>query len=376
MTSLRFRTGEFAIARPYRTVSVIIPTFNRAHQLHHAIDSALGQTYAPDEIIIVDDGSTDDTASVAARYGDKVRYVVQENAGVSSARNHGAALASSDLVAFLDSDDMWQPRKLAVQVAALNAAPAAGWCISGCDVIGLDNEKITGKHGWSSVFKVFDEARMQPREFFEAHFAEVTAEEGDNRHSVYEGDAWSPLFLGNFVLPSSALISRNLFTRVGGFDPALRLAEETEFFHRLAAAARLVVVPDALVGYRVSDSGSLTSPANTVKLIDNALASLDKARALRDARGPTEAYYKRGRQALLRNRAYAELSMKDGRNARKAIREAWSSGAPWDRRSLAIYGLSLVPAPALEMMHRLKKRAMGAERDTRKARNNVAALIS
>jgi GT2 family glycosyltransferase len=217
---------------------------------------------------------------------------------------------------------------------------------------------------------------MEPREFFETHFAEVTAEEGDTRHSVYEGDAWSPLFLGNFALTSSALISRNLFTRVGGFDPSFHFAGEIEFFHRLAAAARLVIVPDALVGHRESGSDTLESPADTIRFTDNALVSLEKARSLRDARGPTETYYRRGRQALLRTRAYAELSKKDGRGARKAIREAWSSGAPRDWLSLAIYGLSLVPAPALQMITRLRERAVSAGWDYRKSRRSVAALIS
>jgi len=361
------------MARSFRTVSVIIPTYNRAHQLHRAIDSVLAQTYQTQEIIVVDDGSTDDTASVVARYDHKVRYVRQANAGVSTARNHGASLGGSDLLAFLDSDDVWKPEKLAVQIAALNVAPAAGWCISGCNPVGGDEEIKPGQDGWTAVFPVFREVNMTAETFFTTHFSRLSANVSGIGHAMFEGDAWAPLFLGNFVLPSSAVVDRNLFMRLSGFDTGIKLGEESEFFHRLAAAARVVIVPEPLVDYQMPESGSLTSSINTVQLVDNALDSLEKARALRDADGLSELYYRRGRQALLRTRAYASLSMKNGRGARRTIREAWSAGAPKDGWSLAIYGLSLVPAPALGALHQLKRLVWETVRASRTTRRTLSA---
>jgi len=92
--------------------SVIIPAYNSESTLARAIDSILAQNYPAHEIIVIDDGSTDGTADVAARYGQKLRYIRQENAGVSSARNHGAQVASGDWLAFLDADDWYYPDRL------------------------------------------------------------------------------------------------------------------------------------------------------------------------------------------------------------------------------------------------------------------------
>lgn len=354
---------------------MIIPTWNRAHQLREALDSALAQTSSPYEIIVVDDGSTDETANVVSDYREKTRYVFQSNAGVSAARNNGAGQATGELLAFLDSDDTWHPEKLSVQLAALDAAPAAGWSITGCDVIGRDGQVISGKSGWTSVFRLFDETGTDPDEFLSRHFQKLSATVEGRNQTIFTGDAWPPLFLGNFALPSSAIIFRDLFIRIGGFDTDFRLAEETEFFHRLASAAPVALIPQALVGYRVSDSGSLTSPANTVKLIGNALLSLDRAHALRNASGPSESYYQQGRRALLRHKAYAELSMKNGRGARRTVREAWAAGSPKDVWTLAIYGLSLAPGRVLDVLHRLKLRASRFAQASRTVRHSPSALL-
>src|SRR6478735_6137584 len=96
-------------------VSVIIPTYNYGRFLRHALRSALDQTVTPLEIIVVDDGSTDETPDVVASFGEKVRYIRQENSGVCVARNRGVADSTGKLIAFLDADDIWEPEKLAKQ---------------------------------------------------------------------------------------------------------------------------------------------------------------------------------------------------------------------------------------------------------------------
>ena len=98
-------------------VSVIIPTYNYGRFIAETIESALGQTLLPHEVIVVDDGSTDETAEVVASFGERVRYIYQENAGVCAARNRGVAASSGDLIAFLDADDIWEPTKLEKQAA-------------------------------------------------------------------------------------------------------------------------------------------------------------------------------------------------------------------------------------------------------------------
>ncbi|MBI3801341.1 MAG: glycosyltransferase family 2 protein [Deltaproteobacteria bacterium] len=104
-------------------ISCIVPVFNGERYLQEATDSILHQTYRPLEIIIVDDGSTDGTAAVAASYGEQIIYLWQANAGPAAARNLGLSAAHAEFVAFLDADDLWQPEKLAQQVARFAARP-------------------------------------------------------------------------------------------------------------------------------------------------------------------------------------------------------------------------------------------------------------
>jgi glycosyltransferase involved in cell wall biosynthesis len=338
-----------------RAISVVIPTYNRAHQIGGAIESVLLQTHNAHEIIVVDDGSKDETAAACRRFGSAVRYVLQPNAGVSAARNHGASLATGDLLAFLDSDDIWHPEKLALQVAALEACPTAGWSITDCFVIDANGEILHGS-GWTAVFSIIQELGVSARAFFEQYFEPRILAPEDRSFHAFVGDAWTPLFLGNFALPSSAMIRRSLFEKSGGFDETFRLAEETEFFHRIAAAAPVVIIMEPLVGYRAATSGSLTSPLNTSKLIHNALASIDRASKLRAQKSSmADRNYRQGRQALLKKRAYAELSMHNRAGARAAIREAWQAGAPKGIWSLAVYALSLCPVTLLDALHRLKR---------------------
>jgi len=112
------------------TISIIIPTYNRAHLINRAISSALAQCAADDEVIVVDDGSTDNTAEVVATFGDAVQYVRVPNGGAGSARNVGIKLATKDLVAFLDSDDEWFPHKLDLQRRMMDAQPNVLYCFS------------------------------------------------------------------------------------------------------------------------------------------------------------------------------------------------------------------------------------------------------
>lgn len=111
-------------------VSCVIPVHNTERYLGDAIDSALAQTYRPVEIIVIDDGSVDDTPKVIAGYGDRVIAARQENAGAPSARNHGLRLAQGEFVAFLDADDLWHKEKLAIQTEFLEQHPDVGYCLA------------------------------------------------------------------------------------------------------------------------------------------------------------------------------------------------------------------------------------------------------
>lgn len=112
------------------SISCIVPVYNGARFIGEALDSILAQTLPPAEVIVVDDGSTDDTAEVVSAYAGRVTYHRQANAGPASARNHGINLASGDFLSFLDADDLWSPNKLERQMSALERNPNAGICIT------------------------------------------------------------------------------------------------------------------------------------------------------------------------------------------------------------------------------------------------------
>jgi glycosyltransferase involved in cell wall biosynthesis len=137
-------------------ISLIIPTYNRCAPLKRALNSVLQQTLAPDEIIVVDDGSTDDTATMIKKDFPHVTYLWQENKGVSAARNKGIQHAKSEWLAFLDSDDTWLANKLTLQAQALAQAPTIKvchteeiWIRNGIRVNAMNKHKKTG--GW--IFK-------------------------------------------------------------------------------------------------------------------------------------------------------------------------------------------------------------------------------
>lgn len=104
-------------------ISCIVPVFNGERYVSETLDSILAQTYRPLELIVADDGSTDGTAAVVARYGEPVRYLWQSNQGPAAARNLGVSAAQGEFVAFLDADDLWHPEKLTRQMARFHARP-------------------------------------------------------------------------------------------------------------------------------------------------------------------------------------------------------------------------------------------------------------
>ena len=248
---------------------MIIPTYNRRDLLPRAIDSVLAQTRRIDEIIVVDDGSTDGTADMLqARYGERVKHVWQSNAGVSAARNHGLRLARGRYLALLDSDDEWLPEKTALQVAFLESRPDFGMVV--CDV-----ERIDGDYRHIDVF---------------------------HRRDVIREDGWALRWLlhNPALVPASVMLRRQVVDQLGGFDETLRTAEDLEFHLRVARHWPIGVVEQALVRAMRGHEG-LSAASSTyddyVRVVEAAVASargalddgeLDAALAgtyLRNARG-------------------------------------------------------------------------------------------
>jgi len=223
-------------------VSVVIPTYNRVHCLAAAIDSALAQTHPAIEVVVIDDGSSDGTeALVAGRYRRdvRVRYAWQANAGVVAARNRGLAMVQGDYVAFLDSDDWWQPWKIAVQLAALAQFPAAGMVWSDMQAIDADGAVIGerylrtmyGAYGWyPRVADLFPDSRT------------VATPVGPA--PAHCGEIYSQMLMGPLVHTSTMMLTRPCLDRVGGFDPAMAPSGEDFDFHLRTAREGPVVLVD------------------------------------------------------------------------------------------------------------------------------------
>jgi len=189
-------------------VSIVMATYNRAGYLPECLDSLLAQTVAAVEIVLVDDGSEDDTAQVAARYGDRVRYLYQANAGKAAAVNLALAHCSGDWVWLFDDDDVATPNAIETRLAAASAMPEAGVIFSP-HFLGSDAPDGTIVRG---------RLYMPPRPAHEAFFLEVMA--------------------NCFFHLNSCLVSRTLYERIGGFDKGLLRGQDYDVQIRLARIAR------------------------------------------------------------------------------------------------------------------------------------------
>lgn len=208
------------------TVSAIIPVYNGKDVICSAIDSIISQTRPADEIIIIDDGSTDSTEAVVARYGDAVRYIRQDNAGPAAARNHGIRCANSDLVAFLDSDDVWLPDKLQKQVSALLHDDTIGLVASGY------------------VFCSKDMQNKRPH----------VVEKLDKRLI-----SCSDLLGENYIGTSTVVVRRECFHKVGFFDESMHFGEDWNMWLRIARHYHVAYVALPLCNYREHESSISSS---------------------------------------------------------------------------------------------------------------------
>lgn len=193
-------------------ISAIIPTFNRASLVCEAVESVLVQTLPVQEIMVVDDGSTDDTSERLKEFGDRIKIIRQENRGISAARNAGIENTTGDWLAFLDSDDVWKPNKLARQTEYLQ--DFAGYKICYTD------EEWRKNGQWFNPKKV---------------------------HQKYSGDIYRYAVIRCFVSASSILMHRRLFDQHGLFDEALPACEDYDLWLRLAAHERFLLLPEKLV---------------------------------------------------------------------------------------------------------------------------------
>ena len=224
-------------------VSVIIPTYNSGHFVSAAIQSALAQTYQPLEVIVVDDGSTDDTKERISAWEGSIHYVRQPNRGPAAARNRGITLARGDLIAFLDADDVWLPQKLQKQVELLRHRPEAGMVHSALYYWneGTDNREVR-----------------------------------NDSHSEKHGHCYQSFFDRCGVTPSTIIVRREVLARIGGFDESIRRpsTEDYDLCFRIARYYELAYIDEPLILYRLH---AANGSKNTATLLESQLYVLEKA---------------------------------------------------------------------------------------------------
>jgi len=282
-----------------------------------AIDTALAQTRRIDEIVVVDDGSSDGTGdALRARYGERIRYAWQANAGVSAARNHGMRIARGRYFALLDSDDEWLPEKTERQLALLEARPDLGMVL--CDV-----QRVDASGAPIDVLR--------------------------RRDTIHEdGPALRWVIHNPALAPASAILRREVFDDIGGFDESLRTAEDIDFHLRVARRWPIGVVEAPLVRAMRGHDG-LSAESSTyddyVRVVERAIGD---ARGLVDDgeldRALASTYARNARGMLIRGRWSDALHL-----AGRAWRLAPDTGA---RREV----LQLAPFAARRMLRQLLPR--------------------
>lgn len=221
-------------------VSVVIATYNMAKYLGEAVESVLSQTYTNVEIIIVDDGSTDDTSALVTRWANdrRVRCIRQRNLGQSRAKNQGISLAAGEYVAFLDADDRWTPRKLEQQIVLFNEHPDVAVVYSDKQLIDEYGDKLKG-----------GEAKCP------------------------QGRITSDLLVDNYVNFGSAVVRREVLEEFGGFDETLPMSIDYDLWLRISTVYEFRCVEEPLLEYRIW-SGQMSH--KTLERSDCVLAILDK----------------------------------------------------------------------------------------------------
>ena len=286
-------------------VSVVIPTFNHGHLVEQAVASVFAQSYPNTELIVIDDGSTDDTRERLASFDGSLRYVHQENRGLSTARNAGIALAKGEFIALLDADDRWMPEKIARQVAVFKEQDQVG-------VVSCWGLQV------SSDGKELGPSKRYP----------CAGEKGLRR-----------LLQGNCVSGgSNAVVKKECFEKLGGFDESLTSSEDWDMWLRIVPFYPIQVVEAQLVLVRQGEI-NMSAPRNCDRMLQNEITVLEKFFRSHPSL-PEGSRSWRSKALSERYVAAAWASVEDGRvsKARRYIRQAFFADprALVDRRRLGL----------------------------------------
>ena len=297
-------------------VTVVIPAYNAAKYLIESLDSVLAQSFGDFEVIVVDDGSTDETPEILTPYLDVIRYIRTENRGPSSARNLAIRESRGELIAFQDADDVWLPEKLALQVELLEARPGLGVAFTGSE-------------------------RFNERETLDCNLTTGSP--------VPSGWVFDELLSRHFIALSTVVVRRSCLDAVGGFDESLVGAEDYNLFLRLAHSYQFGLVSKVLVRKRCHDEGL---SEDLESMYRDEIANLDQIADLfpnahiRTARLKAEIHLRFGRYYFTRS---------DYQKARRCfVRALRQPASPWE--ALVYLAVSTLPGRLRAWLISLKRR--------------------
>lgn len=316
-------------------VSVVIAAYNAAPWLAQTLRSVAMQVHAADEIIVVDDGSTDATAAIAVTHGARVIRIA--NGGVSAARNCGIRAARHEWIALLDADDLWSPQKLARQVSAIELDPHAA-------IVSCDHYQFADS-GAVRMPSLFDTRRDRWR-----RLQPVALASGIFR---FAGMGCGLIAFGQALFPSTLMVRRALALDIGGFDVELRRCEDYEFLLRALAHGDLLVVDEPLMGYRQHPQGlSGNAEAMTQALVR--MGECLAAHPERYAPGAALAFAPRLHEALVESAAF-HLGRREVGPTRELLARAGAirHGSRWWSVAFA----TCLPSVAVDALSALRRRS-------------------
>lgn len=297
-------------------VSVVIPSYNTADYIVAAIESVFDQSYSDYEIIVIDDGSTDNLKEVLEPYMDRIRYHYQENKGLAGARNTGMRLANGEYITYLDADDIWLEDNLQIKCNLLDSHPDVDAISS--DFCVFNNNGIMHERGITKSFPFFRRTQQTFADIFST-VETITTPKG-NTVRFYYGNIFDKLIFGNFILPTSVVYRKSSGERTGEYREELRNQEDYEYWLRYTQHCSFGYVDEVLAKYR-RHSKQLTDHSKIEEMFTNIIGIVRQYKDYLYNANKHSIYNKRMADLLV-NFSKVQINKNDKKKARELLFES------------------------------------------------------
>lgn len=317
-------------------ISVIIPTFNKAFLLKEAIDSVLSQTFQDFEIIVVDDGSTDNTREIVARISDsRIVYHFQRNEGVNRARNKGIEISKGEYLAFLDHDDIWLPFKLELQMGCMERHREIDFVFSNFNALIDETKKIIPSY-IKKQYSVFSQNKLEFQEIFEFRedIRTISKCVSHGEGTFYWGNMLPSILLGNYALNPSRLIRKRAMDKIGGFSEKFPITDDYEAIIRMSKNGMGGYIDIPTLNYRIRKNSLSHSSENSIRKWEESIE------IVRSALHDNEEIYKKHRSRYNKNLAsfhYEIAILHDLNKRRKEAVSYWITSINLDPTNIKGY---------------------------------------